>query len=230
MLLNALLFTSGTRYYDESILFDKRIIIIENPKSTIENVNIVTVEDDGSNNPMRKYTRTEEVTDVTITEFDGEGLVSPRLADSLAKGHSSFQIRMPYIKGVVHKVDFVSLLTELDVPYIIDMRGNKHNPTDVDIILTDSMFKGLKWMAYNNLTWSEYLKRCRDYNHALYISGLDKLALQNTTELNYQFLNTLSITEEEFRRTDLPLGWHSFPEYDSRQWVKKLPKQNIIVL
>ena len=218
---NALLFTSGTRYYDESILSDKRIIVIENPKTTVKNVNTVTVEDDGSNNPMRKYTRTEKFTDITITEFDGEGFVSPKLADSLVMGHSSFQIRMPYIKGVVHKVDFASLLSELDVPYIVDMWGNKHNPNDVDIILTDSMFKGLKWMTDNNLAWVEYLKRCRDYNHALYISGMDKLTVQNTTELNYQFLNTLSIPNEEFRPSDLPLGWHSSPEYDSRQWVTK---------
>lgn len=218
---NALLFTSGTRYYDESILSDKRIIVIENPKATIENVNTITVEDDGSNNPMRKYTRTEKITDITITEFDGEGFVSPRLAESLAKGHNSFQIRMPYIKGVLHKVDFASLLSELDVPYIVDMWGNKHNTNDVDIILTDSMFKGLKWMEDNNLTWAEYLKRCREYNHALYISGMDKLTPQNTTELNYQFLNTLSITNEEFRPADLPLGWKNSPEYDSRQWVTK---------
>lgn len=218
---NALLFTSGTRYYDESILSDKRIIVIENPKATIENVNTITVEDDGSNNPMRKYTRTEKITDITITEFDGEGFVSPRLAESLAKGHNSFQIRMPYIKGVLHKVDFASLLSELDVPYIVDMWGNKHNTNNVDIILTDSMFKGLKWMEDNNLTWAEYLKRCREYNHALYISGMDKLTPQNTTELNYQFLNTLSITNEEFRPADLPLGWQSSPEYDSRRWLTK---------
>ena len=218
---NALLFTSGMRYYDESILSDKRIVVIENPKATRANVNTVTVEDDGSNDSMRKYSRTEKVMDITITEFDGEGFVSPRLADSLAKGHSSFQIRMPYIKGVVHKVDFASLLSELNVPYIVDMWGNNHNPNDVDIILTDSMFKGLKWMTDNNLTWSEYLKRCRDYNHALYISGMDKLTVQNTTELNYQFLNTLSITNEEFRPSDLPLGWQDSPEYDSRLWVTK---------
>lgn len=170
---------------------------------------------------MRKYSRTEKIADITITEFDGEGFISPRLADSLAKSHNSFQIRMPYIKGVVHKVDFASLLSELDVPYIVDMWGNKHNPNDIDIILTDSMFKGLKWMKDNNLTWAECLKRCREYDHALYISGMDKLTPQNTTELNYQFLNTLSITNEEFRPADLPLGWQSSPEYDSRQWVTK---------
>ena len=219
---NALLLTSGKRYKDsDTILNDKRIIVIKNPESVIENIKTVTVNGDGSNNAVRKYTRTEENKDITITEFDGEGFISPRLADLLDNGHNSFQIRMPYIKGVVHKVDFAALLSELEVPFIVDMWGNKHNPADVDIILTDSMFKGLKWMTDNDLSWAEYLERCKRYNHALYVSGKDKIEVQDTTELNYQFLNTLSITDDEFRPKDLPLGFKGSPEYDSRHWITK---------
>lgn len=219
---NALLYTSGKRYDFGSDLFsDKKIIVIKNPESVIKNINTVTVSTDDTDNAIRKYNRTEEIKDITITEFDGEGLISPRLADLLDMGHNSFQIRMPYIKGVVHRVDFAALLSELDTPYITDMWGNRHNPTDVDIILTSSMFKGLKWMSDNGLSWSEYLERCRKYNHALYVSGKDKTEVQDTTELNYQFLNTLSVTDEEFRPKDLPLGWKSSPEYDSRNWITK---------
>ena len=219
---NALLFTSGKRYKDsDTILNDKRIIVIKNPESVIEKTKTVTVNGDGSNNAVRKYTRTEENKDITITEFDGEGFISPRLADLLDEGHNSFQIRMPYIKGVVHKVDFAALLSELEVPFIVDMWGNKHNPADVDIILTNSMFKGLKWMTDNGISWAEYIERCKKYNHALYISGKDKIELQDTTELNYQFLNTLSIIDDEFRPKDLPLGWKDSPEYDSRHWITK---------
>ena len=219
---NALLFTSGKRYRDsDTILNDKRIIVIKNPESIIENIKTVTVNGDGSNNAIRKYTRSEENKDITITEFDGEGFISPRLADLLDKGHNSFQIRMPYIKGVVHKVDFASLLSELEVTFIVDMWGHKHNPADVDMILTDSMFKGLKWMTDNGLSWAEYLGRCKKYNHALYVSGKDKIEPQDTTELNYQFLNTLSMTDEEFRPKDLPLGFKGSPEQDSRHWITK---------
>ena len=219
---NALLFTSGKRYKDsDAILNDKKIIVIKNPESVIENIKTVTVNGDGSNNAVRKYTRTEENKDITITEFDGEGFISPRLADLLDKGHNSFQIRMPYIKGVVHKVDFASLLSELEVTFIVDMWGHKHNPADVDMILTDSMFKGLKWMTDNGLSWAEYLGRCKKYNHALYVSGKDKIEPQDTTELNYQFLNTLSMTDEEFRPKDLPLGFKGSPEQDSRHWITK---------
>ena len=111
---NALLFTSGKRYKDsDTILNDKKIIVIKNPESVIEKIKTVTVNGDGSNNAVRKYTRSEETKDITITEFDGEGFISPRLAELLDKGHNSFQIRMPYIKGVVHKVDFATLLSEL---------------------------------------------------------------------------------------------------------------------
>ena len=184
---NALLFTSGARYNNTSILSDKKIIVIKNPQSTIENVNVITVEDDGTDNPMRKYSRVEKTTDITITEFDGEGFISPRLAEALGREHNSFQIRMPYIKGVVHKVDFAGLFNELGVPYIVDMWGERHDPADVDIILTDSMFKGRKWMESNNLTWGEYLDRCAKYGHALYVSGKDKLGAQDTTELTISF-------------------------------------------
>ena len=219
---NALLFTSGKRYKDsDTVLIDKKIIVIKNPESVIEKIKTITVNGDGSNNAVRKYTRSEETTDITITEFDGEGFISPRLADLLDKGHNSFQIRMPYIKGVVHKVDFSALLSELEVSFIVDMWGNKHNPADVDIILTDSMFKGLKWMTDNCLSWAEYLERCKKYNHALYVSGKDKIDPQDTTELNYQFLNTLSITDDEFRPKDLPLGWKDSPANDSRHWITK---------
>ena len=98
---NALLFTSGTRFDDKDLLSDKRIIVIDNPETIIKNADIITVEDDGTDKPMRKYTRTEKKADVKITEFDGEGFLSKRLSYRFDETHHSYQIRMPYIKGVV---------------------------------------------------------------------------------------------------------------------------------
>ena len=218
---NALLFTSGRRIENDALLSDKKIIVIDNPESIVRNVDIITVTDDGTDNPMRKYTRVETKADIKITEFDGEGLISKRLSASLDNIHNSYQIRMPYIKGVVHEVDFVSLFDELGVTEIVDIFGNKHNPHDVDLIINKSMFKGYGWMLENNLTWKEYLERCRKYNHALYISGTDKADTQDTIELNYQFLNTLAMTTDEFRPADLGLGIKSNPEWDNRDWITK---------
>ncbi|MEE0968448.1 MAG: hypothetical protein U0M06_03660, partial [Clostridia bacterium] len=171
--------------------------------------------------PVRTYTRVQKKTDVKITEFDGEGLISPRLAEKLEAGHHSFQIRLPYIKGVVHEVDFASLFSELGVPFITDIFGVKHNPADVDIILTKSMFKGFGWMTENGLSWKEYMYRCRKYKHALYVSGKDREYTPDTIELNYQFLNTLAIMNDEFRPADLPLGWNEAPEAEKQNWITK---------
>lgn len=218
---NALLFTSGRRIENEDLLSDKRIIVIDNPESIVPNVDIITVTDDETDNPMRKYTRVETKSDIKITEFDGEGLISKRLSDSLDSIHNSYQIRMPYIKGVVHEVDFAALFDELGVKEITDIFGNKYNPHNVDLIINKSMFKGYGWMMENNISWAEYLERCRKYNHALYISGTDKADVQDTIDLNYQFLNTLAMTADEFRPADLTLGWSSTPEWDSREWITK---------
>ncbi|MBO4870121.1 MAG: hypothetical protein J5585_10465 [Clostridia bacterium] len=220
---NALMYTSGRRVNDPHLLSEKKIIVIDNPKSTVKNANIVTVEDDGSDDPVRKYTRVEKTADVEVLEFDGEGIISKEMARSLdsSGAHHSFQVRLPYIKGVVHEIDLRGLFSQLGVPKIKDIWGVEHDVNDVQMILTKSMFKGYGWMTENGLSWAEYLERCRKYDHALYISGSDKAERESVTELNYQFLNTLALTEEEFRPADLPRGWDKSPENDSRHWLTK---------
>ena len=220
---NGLMFTGGRREEIQNLLQEKRIVVIDNPKSIVKGADIITVEDDGTDNPVRKYSRVEAKADVEDLEFDGEGIISKELSYMLTESgkHHSFQIRLPYIKGVVHEVDFKKLFSELRVTKIIDIWGNAHAVADVDMILTKSMFKGFGWMTENGLTWAEYLNRCRKYKYALYISGMDKTEPQNTTELNYQFLNTLALTDDEFRPLDLPLGWDKSPNTDPRHWLTK---------
>ena len=220
---NGLMFTGGRRKEIQNLLQDKRIVVIDNPKSIVKDADIITVEDDGTDNPVRKYSRVETKADVEVLEFDGEGIISKELSSMLTESgnHHSFQIRLPYIKGVVHEVDFKKLFSELRATKMIDIWGNAHAVAEVDMILTKSMFKGFGWMKENGLTWAEYLNRCRKYDYALYISGIDKTEAQNITELNYQFLNTLALTEEEFRPLDLPLGWDRSPNTDPRHWLTK---------
>ena len=224
---NGLMLTDGFRVADTAIWDSKRIIVIDNPISTVRSVPVITVEDDGSDNAVRKYNRIEKITDIDVLEFDGEGLISAEYAKQIdylyckKKEHTSFQIRMPYIKGVLHEVDFKSFLSELGVYEIKDIWGEIHPVNEIEIILTKSMFKGFGWMTENGLTWSEYLNRCKQYDHAIYISGVSKPKSDKYTEMNYQFLVTASINAEEFRPADLPLGWDKKPSTDVRQWITK---------
>ena len=155
------------------------------------------------------------------------GLISKEYAEVVDKAccgshiHTSFQIRMPYIKGMLHQVDFKDFLKRSGTQTIVDIWGKAHPVRSVDIILTRSQFKAYGWLRENGMTWEDYWDAFRDYNHALYITNLSKTEPEKLVELNYQFLSTLSIQPEEFRPADLPEGWGHSPEDDPRQWLTK---------
>lgn len=91
------------------------------------------------------------------------------------------------------------------------------------------MFKGYGWLKESNMTWMDYLKAFRKYNHALYITNVSKVIPQEFTELNYQFISTLNISDNEFRPTDLPNGWNHSPYDDKRNWLTNEPSPNITI-
>jgi len=224
---NGLMLSGGVRIDGVDIDKPHRVIVIDNTKRIIPDVKMITVDDRGSDAPVRKYYRKEVTEDIEITEFDGEGLISTSYAKVIDKVfcgntyHTSFQIRMPYVKGMLHAVDFKDFIISGGGDSITDIFGVTHNVNDVDIILTKSMFKGYSWLKENNMTWDDYWAAFRKYKHALYITNASKDEPQKFTELNYQFLNTVSITAEEFRPLDLPLGWKTSPENDGRVWLTK---------
>lgn len=224
---NGLLFSSGTRMDGIGIDAPHRVVVVDNESYTLPNAKTITVEDDGSGNAMRAYCRVESRMDIPITCMDGEGLISKTYAATVDKAycgkhiHTSFQIRLPYIKGMVHQVDFKGFLRDCGTTHIRDIWGALHPVEDVDIVLTRSMFKGAGWLKDNNMTWDDYWTAFRKYNHGLYITNVSKENAVGFTELNYQFLNTVSITAEEFRPSDLPMGWDHSPDENPRHWITK---------
>ena len=222
---NGLMFSGGARIDGIGIDKPHRVIVINNQEYTVRNNKVITVEDDGSNASVRKYRRVERRENIPVIGFDGEGLISKQYAGVVSKvygnSHTSFQIRMPYIKGMLHAVDFKDFLKTAGAETITDIWGVKHNLQDVDIILTKSMFKGFGWLTENGKSWADYWDTFRRYRHALYITGVSKEKPEDYTELNYQFLNTVSLTAEEFRPADLPSGWEHSPREDERRWLTK---------
>ena len=133
----------------------------------------------------------EKVLDFTVTRFDGEGVISKQLAKKIDKQycgkhiHSSFQIRMPFVKGMVHKVDFKDFLKSGGCDTITDIFGVQHPVDEVEMILTKSMFKGYGWLTENGKSWEDYLSAFRKYDHALYITNVNKPKTEAYTTLNY---------------------------------------------
>ena len=111
---NGLMLSGGVRIDGIDIDRPHRVIVIDNPQYTVPNVRVITVEDDGSDASVRKYHRVERQEDIPVIGFDGEGLISREYAREINKlygsRHTSFQIRMPYVKGMLHAVDFKDFL------------------------------------------------------------------------------------------------------------------------
>ncbi len=224
---NGLMLSSGRRVDNIKIDKSHRVIVIDNPEYIVKDVPVITVKDTTGEGSVRKYERVETVEDIDITAFDGEGLISKEYAKVIDKAycgehiHTSFQIRMPYIKGMLHQVNFKQFLSSAGVKTITDIYGKEHRVDDVDIILTKSMFKGYGWLKDCNMTWENYWEAFRKYNHALYITNVSHVIPQEYTDLNYQFISTLAITDDEFRPKDLPDGWDHSPYDDERDWLTK---------
>ena len=224
---NGLMLSSGIRIDGIDIDRPHRVVVVDNPVRTPPPTEMITVEDDGAQNSTRKYHRVETMATVEVTCFDGEGLISKqyaRLVDEKLCGrkvHTSFQIRMPYVKGMLHEVDFKDYLDRSGADTITDLWGVQHPIQKIDIILTKSMFKGCGWLNESGMSWEDYWAMFRKYRHALYITNVSKEKPEQTTELNYQFLTTVSIQGDEFRPADLPDGWDHSPETDERNWLTK---------
>ena len=196
------------------------IIVINTGKDSIvppnEEINVISAREDNAN----KWTRTIErktYKDHSIDRFDGEGLISndlSSLVNSLLgeEEHriTSYQIRLPFGKGMLHEVDFHRFFREeLKLPedsLIEDIYHNKRRIYDAQIILTSSMFKCAGWLTrcykeeldgFNDLM-EFYFYRCLKYKHALYI-GNTNMMLHNDgyVRLNYQFLSTIDLNKEQ---------------------------------
>lgn len=132
---NRLMFSGGTRIESKYILDDRNIVVV--PDMFFKRKEkVITVESDDENSAVKKYSRAEKEMEIDINAFDGEGIMSSMFAidmDTKFCGkhiHSSFQIRLPYIKGMLHKVDFIRFFELLGIHSITDIWGVEHEVTD----------------------------------------------------------------------------------------------------
>ena len=150
-----------------------------------------------------------------MNSFDGEGMISSAYADLINQKNktieaTSYQVRMPFIKGMLHKVDFHEFFREYgkmskDTPYYIkDVYGIKRDLNKAQIILTKSMFKCYDWVKdYAKINHIEdpmafFFESVKKYNHGLYIAKTNLSLLSQKVKINYQYLCTLNLTKEEF--------------------------------
>lgn len=152
------------------------------------------------------------------TPYDGEGLISPKYAELVNKalkieGANSFQVRLPFAKGMLHQVDVLEFINEFtkkgigDKQYFyIDAFGIERDLRKAHIFMTESMFKGKAWLkTYCDENKIEdpmqyYCDTIAKFNHGFYVSGTNlPYGHSKYTHLSYQAINTLAFDDEQFK-------------------------------
>ena len=133
--------------------------------------------------------------------FDGQGIISPRLAKQWAEEigitdyiPSAFIIRNSFLKGMVCTVDFHKYSEIVAEKHIIkDVWGNNVNTRDMDLILTASQFKG--WNQYDSV--SDYVENCKSNAFTFGIARVSPKEDNTHVFSNYQFLQVLNLNDKQ---------------------------------
>ena len=211
--------TDGVRTNEdaEHILNHETVLVIDDDthdymlNNTVQNVSVITADEDLLLKGKFQSLETEQP--IRLNSFDGEGLVSPFFAEHMNRSRQqevymkhpgvSFQIRMPYIKGMLHQVDFHRFFKEQlsdDDYYIKDIFGIPRRIATAQIILTKSMFKCAGWLKDYCENHPEikdpmecFFDMFHQYDHALYVCNTDSNMGNRKVSLTYQFLNTMAL-------------------------------------
>ena len=164
---------------------------------TLFKENVITLNDEKDGEPVAEYV---DDYDIELDESDGYGLILPQLAERWSK-----ELQLPYTlsgcccrnsftKGMLFPFDFVEFAEKVAGSYIIkDVWGNDVDVRTVEMIMTDSMLK--LWKAYDNI--EQYLANCEENHYTFAITKVAPGKLENDRTLNYQFIQSLELTDED---------------------------------
>lgn len=160
---------------------------------------VISLDDRDSDEPI--MTVGEE--DIEINNSDGYGLICPALAKrwSADVGEkylmSGACIRNAFLKGMVFTFDFHEFCDEYAESKIVtDVWGNTHNIDDIELILTVSMLK--LWDSYSNI--EDYIAKSTANKYSFAITKVCPESLENERNLNYQFIQSYLLTDEQIKQ------------------------------
>lgn len=140
----------------------------------------------------KTYEITRVTKDLDFTQTDGCGMILPYLTDR------NFMVRLPWIKGLLAKFDFVKFIKDNNATGIVkDIYGTTHNIIDenIQIIFTKSQLK--MWKYFDS--WEEYKNNFKKYGCTAGICNREESVISDSV-INYQMIQTLAdMTDSEIK-------------------------------
>ena len=149
----------------------------------------------------------EKIITRSFDRFDGQGLISPKMAkiwaDDLGLDYipAEFCFRQSYMKGMLAVFDIHKFCEEENSGnYIIKTSYKDKNGKnievdlkDIDVIISESQFK--LWDSYNNI--DTYIDNCKKNNLYWGVALCTDKEIENSLMYNYQFLQVLDIDKND---------------------------------
>lgn len=173
-----------------------RVCVVKDYTTILPNqkLDFIKKHDDGSKT-------VEEVTmDVELNSADGQGLISPEFAKLFSEDMGldydacQFVVRSAFIKGLLVTFDFVNYAKQVcGIGSITDIYGTTYPIDEIDVILTESMFKMHKY--YKN--WQEYINYHDKYDIQWGVSRYNKKHDPEYSLLNYQYVQNCNLSNKD---------------------------------
>jgi hypothetical protein len=158
---------------------------------------VIELDDTFGNRPKMTYIKDKEI---ELTDSDGYALILPSKSEKWAEElkldylPSGYCIRNSFCKGMLFTFDFVDFAKNVAHKEIVkDVWGNEHNINNIEVILTTSMLK--LWDSYESI--NDYLNCCIKNHYTFSVTKATPKILDNERNLNYQFIQSFDLTEEE---------------------------------
>ena len=188
------------------VSFPRFVVVPDKITKTIERVDLVTYESVGKDDSV-----IETDYEIEANAWDGQGLISPELARQWSEEleldyvFSAAVIRAPFLKGLVAVFDINKFANEVAKSYeIIDIYGNKHDIKNIDLIISESMFK--LWFAYDNT--ESYIEKCHENKLGFAIAKVNGKHDNSHSRTSYQFLQVLNLKETDIAKLCQPtIDW-----------------------
>ena len=179
------------------------ILVVGEPMTHFKE-DVIEVNGQGVVRPNVRYVDDYEI---EHNACDGMGLMIPSLAKRWSEEvQEDYMIagcclRQAFTKGMIFTFDFHQFADEVaHYDIVTDVWGNQHNIKDIELILTTSMLK--LWSSYDSV--DDWLEKTLSNDHTFAITKITPEKLDEEQTLNYQFLQSLELSDEDIEELCKP--------------------------
>lgn len=178
------------------VSFPEGILVVDDVETTFSS-DVVYLTDEDTYEPVMVEQRDREI---TLDASDGCGLMLPSLAErwseelGLDYTVSGVNTRFSFEKGMLFTFDFVDFAEKVAGTYTVtDAWGDEVDIRNVEAVFTTSMIK--LWDSYESC--ADYVSTSISNGYTFGIAKTCPKELENERNLNYQFIQSYDLTDED---------------------------------